>query len=157
MKKLRVYVDTSVIGGCFDPEFELWSNQLMRDFRTGTVLPILSEIVRAEINSAPQRVQDLYAELISLGNRILVVDEESLAILDNYKQRLILPARCLNDMLHIALATVAQVDVLVSWNFKHIVRLDKIHAFNGVNLELGYQPIQIYSPREILNYGKDTD
>lgn len=59
-------------------------------------------------------------------------------------------------MLHIALATVADVDVLVSWNFKHIVRLDKIRHFNAVNIELGYKPLTIYSPREVAS-DEDTD
>jgi hypothetical protein len=60
-----------------------------------------------------------------------------------------------NDMLHIAVATVAEVDVLVSWNFKHIVRLDKIQLFNGTNLELGYRPVGMYSPREVGTYGRE--
>ena len=52
------------------------------------------------------------------------------------------------------LATIADVDVLVSWNFKHIVRLDKIRIFNAVNLELGYKQLQIFSPREVTCYGR---
>ena len=61
-------------------------------------------------------------------------------------------------MLHIALATVADVDVVVSWNFRHVVRFEKIRRiFNAVNLELGYKPIQIYSPREVTSYDTDGD
>jgi hypothetical protein len=60
-----------------------------------------------------------------------------------------------NDMLHIAIATVAEVDVVVSWTFRHIVRLDKIRLFNAVNLELGYKPLTIYSPREVATHGKE--
>ena len=63
--------------------------------------------------------------------------------------------RCQNDMLHIALATVAGVDVLVSWNFRLIVRFDKIRLFGAVNLELGYTPLAIYSPREVSGHGED--
>lgn len=59
-------------------------------------------------------------------------------------------------MLHIAIATIAEVDVVVSWNFRHIVRLEKIRFFNGVNLELGYKPLSIYSPREVATYGKEN-
>lgn len=66
-----------------------------------------------------------------------------------------LSARFRNDMLHIALATIAEVDVLVSWNFRHVVRLDKIRLFNAVNLELGYKPLTIYSPREVITYEDD--
>ena len=58
-------------------------------------------------------------------------------------------------MLHFAVATVAEVDVVVSWNFKHIVRLDKIRLFNGVNLQLGYKPLTIYSPRKVATHGQE--
>lgn len=61
------------------------------------------------------------------------------------------------DGLHIALATAAEVDLLVSWNFKHIVHYDKIRMFNAVNLELGYNPLQIYSPREVTHQGEEGD
>jgi len=54
--------------------------------------------------------------------------------------------------MHIALATVAEVDVLVSWNFKHILHFNKIRMFNAVNLEQGYKQIQIFSPREVTTY-----
>ena len=60
-----------------------------------------------------------------------------------------------NDMLHIAVATVAEVDLLVSWNFRHIVRFDKIRLFSAVNLELGYRALAIYSPREVSVEGED--
>jgi hypothetical protein len=59
--------------------------------------------------------------------------------------------------LHIALATIAVVDLLVSWNFRHIVRYDKIRLFNAVNLEQGYRAIQIHTPREVTNYGPMRD
>jgi hypothetical protein len=57
----------------------------------------------------------------------------------------------------IALATVADVDIVVSWNFRHVVRFEKIRLFNAVNLEFGYKPIQIYSPREVTFYDTDGD
>ena len=75
-----------------------------------------------------------------------------------YERHGISSPRFRNDMLHIALATVAEVDVLVSWNFRHVVRLDKIQKFNGANLELGYNTLAIYSPREVTTYEReDTD
>ncbi len=66
-----------------------------------------------------------------------------------------LSSRFRNDMLHIAIATIAEVDVLVSWNFRHIVRVDKIRLFNAVNLEQGYKFVSIYSPLEVISYGKE--
>ena len=70
-------------------------------------------------------------------------------LLAAYEGRRILGPKFRNDMLHIAVATVAEADVLVSWNFRHIVRLDRIRLFNSVNIELGYKQLSIYSPREV--------
>ena len=56
----------------------------------------------------------------------------------------------LADAQHIAMATVANVDALVSWNFRHVVNLSRIHAYHGVNAKLGYPAVEIRSPREVL-------
>jgi len=151
VKRLRVYVDTSVIGGCFDREFEGWSNTLFADFGSGRFLPVISEVVATEMQVAPEQVRRKFAALLDLGAEFLEVDREALGVVGAYTRHGILPPRFRNDMLHIALATVANVDVLVSWNFKHIVRLEKIRLYNAVNLELGYQALQIYSPREVAS------
>lgn len=143
-----------MIGGCFDPEFQDWSNGLIEDFRIGTFHLVLSDVTAAEIERAPEAVRELCRELLSIGE-ILAVTEEVLTVLSAYESHGVLGSRFRSDMLHIALATVAQVDVLVSWNFRHIVRLDKIQQFNGINLELGYRTLAIYSPREVTTYGRE--
>ncbi|CAN2042441.1 PIN domain-containing protein [Candidatus Magnetomoraceae bacterium gMMP-15] len=152
MKIQRIYTDTSVIGGCFDEEFLLWSNGLMKDFSLGNFKPVVSEIVSAEIEEAPEHVKKQYAKLLSLNPEVLEVAEESLELAEAYQLKNILTPKFYDDGLHIALASVSEVDVLVSWNFKHIVHFDKIRLFNAVNLELGYKQLQIYSPREVTNY-----
>jgi hypothetical protein len=157
MKKLRIYVDTSVLGGCFDPEFSIWSKGLIDDFRSHRYRPILSDVTAAEIRDAPDSVQDLHADLLAMKPEILRLTPESLELLKNYEKRGILGVRFRNDMLHIALATIAEVDVLVSWNFRHIVRLDKIRLFNAVNMEQGYKPLQIYSPREVASHERESE
>jgi hypothetical protein len=124
MREQRIYLDTSVIGGCFDPEFTSWSRGLMTDFRLGTYLPVVSEVVAAEIADAPEPVQRQYAEVLALEAEVF---------------------------------TVAEVDLLVSWNFRHIVHHEKIRLFNALNLERGYKPLQIYSPREVKHHGEDRD
>jgi hypothetical protein len=154
MKIQRVYIDTSVIGGCFDPEFAEWSKGLLQDFRNGTFQPILSEVVAAEIGEAPQVVQIVYAELVTLHAEILRVEEAALELADMYQKRGILTPNFYDDGLHIAIATVAEADLLVSWNFKHIVRFDKIRLFNAVNSEFGYKTLQIFSPREVTSHGR---
>jgi len=155
MKKQRIYVDTSVIGGCFDLEFKTWSNGLMKDFRLGHFIPVISEVVKAEILPAPEPVRKKYEELMELEPEILLVNEEVQNLTSRYKALKILTVKFENDLTHIALATVAGVDILTSWNFKHIVHFDKIRQFNGVNLEQGYNPIQIHSPREVTHYEDD--
>ncbi len=61
----------------------------------------------------------------------------------------------IEDCRHIAMASINKVDVLASWNFKHIVNLDKIKGYNSVNLQLGYTTIEIRSPKDLINYGDD--
>jgi len=157
MKLQRVYLDTSVLGGCFDPEFAEWSNGLIRDFRNGRFKPLLSQVTATELRDAPENVQFLYAELLTVGAEIVEATESALELADAYQEHRILTPKFYDDGLHIAVATVAEADVLVSWNFKHIVRLDKIRLFNAVNLEYGYKPLQIFSPREVTTYGRAED
>jgi len=155
MKTQRVYLDTSVIGGCFDDEFEVWSNALMKDILIGIFNGVTSEVVEAEIADAPKNVQEKFIEFLQTNPEILRVNAETIHLVDIYQQHKILTEKFRNDMLHIALATIADVDILVSWNFRHIVRHDKIRQFNAVNLQEGYHTLEIYSPREVTSYEKD--
>ncbi|HET7322222.1 MAG TPA: PIN domain-containing protein [Longimicrobiaceae bacterium] len=154
MRKQKIYLDTSVIGGCFDAEFAQWSNALMDDFREGYFTPVVSTIVAAEIALAPAFVRERYAEILALGAEVLEESEASDGLAGEYREHAIVPERFYADALHIALATVAQVDLLASWNFKHIVRFDRIRLFNAVNREMGYKEIEIYSPREVARDGE---
>lgn len=156
MKAQRVYIDTSVLGGCFDPEFARWSNALLADFRAGRLKPVISEIITAEIADAPPAVRELLAELLLLAPETLSITLEVLALADAYQARGILTPKFYADGLHIALATSAEVDLLVSWNFRHIVHYDKIRLFTAVNLERGYKPLAIYSPREVASDEEDN-
>ena len=157
MKTQRIYIDTSVIGGCFDVEFAEWSNGLTADFRNGIFQPLLSEVIAAEIGDASENVQSVYAEMMTFNVETLTVGENSLELADEYQKRSILSPNFYDDGLYIALATVAQADLLVSWNFKHIVHFDKIRLFNAVNIEFGYKPLQIFSHREVTTYGREEN
>ena len=85
------------------------------------------------------------------------MSEESIALADTYLERGILTKKFTDDAQYIAIASVANVDVLVSWNFKHIVHFDKIRQFTAVNIELRYKPLQIYSPREVTHYRDEKE
>ena len=81
---------------------------------------------------------------------VLALDSEAEALAAQYIQDGAVSRNEWADALHIALATVARVDVLVSWNFKHIVNLRRIHACNAVNLKHGYSVLEIRNPREVF-------
>lgn len=148
----RVYIDTSVIGGCYDLEFAKWSNGLVKDFRLGHFKPILSEVVAAEIENAPERVRQKYYEIAAYGAEELEIDTNVTQLLGLFSKSKILSDKFQRDMTHIAIATINEIDILVSWNFKHIVHFDKIRQFNAVSIKAGYKPIEIHSPREVTSY-----
>jgi hypothetical protein len=116
------------------------------------LIPVLSDVTAAEVVSAPESVQELHQEILGLAGGVLPVTAEILSLVKAYEAKGILAARFRSDMQHIALATIAAVDALVSWNFRHIVRLEKIRLFNEVNVQSGYQPLNIRSPREVTTY-----
>ena len=152
MKIQRIYLDTSVIGGCHDIEFATWSKGLMKDFKLKNYLPVLSQLTFDEIGKAPKPVQDTLTDLLDYKPEILEITESALDLSQQYLNRKILTPKFRDDALHIALASLANVDVLVSWNFRHIVHYDKIRLFNAVNIENGLKSIDIYSPREVTSY-----
>lgn len=154
MKKTCIYVDTSVIGGCCDTEFQEWSKGLLSDFQAGEFSLLLSELTDAEIQDAPDEVKDVYSEFRECTTGIIELSPDAFELADAYLLHKIVPQKFRDDARHIAIATVAGADLVVSWNFKHIVHFEKIQRFNAVNVELGYKPILIYSPREVTLYGR---
>ena len=151
MKIIRVYLDTSVIGGCLDEEFKEHSILLMNEIISGKKKGVISEITIRELASAPKEVVD-YFEKIFKYLEVLEPNDEINLLADTYLNENIVGEKYYEDLVHIAYATVNELDVLVSWNFKHIVHYKKIPLYNAVNALKGYKPIQIYSPREVINY-----
>ena len=150
MKTLRVYLDTSVIGGCFDEEFEEASNKLIEEIRLGLKIGVVSEIFFKEIEGAPHKVKELLDE-IKEKLEIVELMEEVDALGKKYLENKIVTKKYSADAAHIAYATVHNVDVVVSWNFKHIVNLNKIIQFNSVNVSNGYKNLLIYTPQEVIS------
>lgn len=144
---MRVYIDTSVIGGYFDEEFQEWTIKLFREFEKGVKIPVVSDLIIQEIENAPKHV---IAFFDSIKTERILLDSESIQLAKNYVKEKAITAKSFNDALHIATATVNHIDVLVSWNFKHIVNLGRIRLYNAVNLKNGYPLMEIRTPREIL-------
>ncbi len=151
-KNLKIYLDTSVIGGCFDDEFAEWSNKLMDELRHGFYVPVVSDLTEAEIAKAPEQVQHVLIDLLKRNCEVLIETVESMELAQKYIATGILSSNYEDDARHVAIATTNNVDMIVSWNFKHIVHYEKIRRFNSVNLLEGYKPIEIFSPREVVHY-----
>jgi len=151
---LRVYVDTSVIGGCLEDEFAPGSLRLFERSRAGAVRLVISETTLAELAGAPLEVRMIVKETPQETIEYVYLDGQTEDLADAYVAFGAVPRRMRVDAQHIALATIANVDVLVSWNYKHIVNLDRIRAFNAVNLQRGYAALEIRSPMELW---KDDD
>jgi len=147
--KPRIYTDTSVLGGCEDKEFREPSRRLLEAFVRGDLILVLSELTVRELENAPYGVRALLGRIPADHIEGLAVSQESVELATAYIDDGAIDARMRADALHIAAATVARVDVLVSWNFKHIVNLKRIHAYNAVNLKQGYPLLEIRTPREV--------
>ena len=153
--KQRIYIDTSVVGGYFDEEFKDDTLPLFERLEKGEIIFVVSDLLDLELINAPQKVRDLLHNYsVEKFNRIELT-EEAILLADTYISEKVVGKTSLEDCRHIAMATINKVDVLASWNFKHIVNLDKIKGYNSVNLKLGYQMIEIRSPKDLINYGND--
>lgn len=148
---MRIYVDTSVFGGCFDSEFEMWSNRLMEQFKIGKFKEVISEVTEFELKFAPSHIKHIVTSIPSKYLEIAKLTEESKKLSEHYLKEKIVTKKSLADTQHIAIASVQQVDLLVSWNFKHIVNFDKIRLYNSVNLKYGYKILEIRNPRDLTD------
>jgi predicted nucleic acid-binding protein len=149
-KKMRVYVDTSVFGGCEDTKFSVDSNAFFDAVRNGDIVVVISTVVLEELKPAPPAVRTILSGLPTPNVETLKDLIAAIELRDAYLEAGILTPKSMNDATHVAAATVARVDAIVSWNFKHILHLDRIRGFNRVNQEMGYASLVIIPPRGAL-------
>ena len=151
MKVQVTYSDSSVFGGVFDDEFSMPSREFFDLVERGRFELMVSDISRMEIEPAPVKVRTLFDEMLPLM-RIVAVNDEVLRLRDAYLSAGIVSEKWADDAGHVAAATVHGADLIVSWNFKHIVHFDKIRQYNAINLMNGYRAIDIRSPAEVIEY-----
>lgn len=149
--KRRIYTDTSAIGGCLDEEFAAPSTRLFQRFTDGRDLLVLSDLTRLELERAAATVRALIDQLPQAAVEEVRLTPEALELAEQYLATKVIGPGSVLDAQHIATATVHRVDVLVSWNFKHIVNINRIHGYNSVNLRLGYPLLEIRTPREVIS------
>ena len=156
MKKLRIYVDTSVLGGCFDEEFATASRHFFERVTKGQLIVLVSEITFDELDKAPIQVQQVLRDLPEGTVAEVPVDAEARELARAYIDAGVLQPAAIDDASHVAVATVAGADLILSWNFRHIVNYERIRMFNSVNIAHGYHQIEIRSPLEVAYDDEDV-
>ncbi len=146
---LRAYLDTSVFGGVYDAPFESASKALFRSVDTGRTIVMLGATTLAELSLAPERVRAVLAAVPRDRVVTCPITPAVEQLRDRYLLQKVLGPGSLDDATHVATATIHDADVVVSWNFKHIVNFDRIRLFNAINVGLGYKPLTIMSPLEL--------
>lgn len=153
MKKQRIYFDTSVFGGFFDSEFEEFTKPLFKRINNGEFTVLLSAVLQRELEPAPEKIVNLITGLKSEFTEFLEENDEAVDLATEYITEKVVGQTSYADCLHIALATINRADLLVSWNFKHIVNIERIRGYNSINIKNGYKQLEIRSPRDLMNYG----
>ena len=156
MKPYRIYMDTSVFGGYYDDEFLEPTRCLFQAVFDGKVYALLSDTLAAELIEAPEQVQELFQKVLNYSCERLALSIEVEELRDAYLAESIVTPKYSNDALHVAHATIARADVIVSWNFKYLVNPFRIRRFNSVNMAQGYGAIIIMTPSDIVNAMEET-
>jgi len=154
LRKIKCYIDTSVLNFFFAEDDIAKRNVTIRFFdQLNTIFDqvyISDEVIReVRASSEPRRSQ--LEKLIEKTDPILLeINTEVDELANRYVAEGIIPERFGSDAIHIAIATVNEIDVVISWNFEHIVKLKARIMVNAVNILMGYREIEICSPEEVI-------
>ena len=152
MQRQKLYIDTSVFGGYFDEEFADFTVPLFERLNNREFKLLFSTVTQDELENAPDRVRDLVKQLKIDNTEFIEMTEEAVDLATEYIKEKVVGQTSFADCLHIALATIYQADYLISWNFKHIVNVQRIRGYNAINIKNGYKLLEIRSPRDFVRY-----
>ncbi len=150
--KQRLYIDTSVFGGYFDDEFAEFTRPLFNRLQNGEFRLLFSTVTQDELNPAPEKVKELVRDLKIENTEFIETNDEAVELATQYIIERVVGQTSFADCLHIALATINRADYLISWNFKHIVNVQRIRGYNSINIKNGYKELEIRSPRDFMIY-----
>jgi predicted nucleic acid-binding protein len=150
--KQRLYIDTSVFGGFFDEEFAEFTIPLFKRFQNGEFKLLFSTITQEELSYAPENVRNLVKSIKIESTEFIDASGEAVDLASQYIIEKVVGQTSFDDCLHIALATINRADFLLSWNFKHIVNIQRIQGYNSINIKNGYKQLEIRSPRDFMIY-----
>ena len=154
---MRVYVDASAYGGYFDDEFAEGTKPFFDAILAGKATALISDTLVGELAEAPERVRDLLQKVMTGNFVYLESGDEVDDLRDAYLAAGVLSPKWTDDAKHVAHASVARADVVVSWNFKHMVNPSRIRAFDGVNTAQGYGPVVIMTPLDVAGAMKEKE
>ena len=154
MRIQKIYIDTSILGGYFDKEFDIATRRLFDEVKKGEYNIVVSNITEGELLNAPERVKTLLNDL-NIDYEVLKLTDDAVNLALEYIKENVVGQTSYEDCLHIAIATISRIDLLVSWNFKHIVNIKRIRGYNGINIKNGYPSIEIRSPKDLIDYEND--
>ncbi|WP_420263864.1 PIN domain nuclease [Candidatus Magnetominusculus dajiuhuensis] len=159
MKKIKLYLDTSVPSFLFaddSPEKMEVTVRFWDILKLGLYDIVVSDILLAEISrSKVPSSQELEEKLTEIVMEIVSVAEDIYSLVQKYIAEGIIPQKYQDDALHIALATYNEADALISWNFKHMVKLKTIRGVNGINRMLGFKELEILTPQSWIQEDND--
>ena len=148
----RVYIDTSVVGGIYDIEFDVFTKMFFDKALRGEITLIVSDLLEEELINAPTDIKTFFKTLPTEQLEYVKLTKDSIELAEIYITEKVVGETSRADCRHIALATINNADVLVSWNFKHIVNLKRIRGYNSINLREGLHTLEIRSPKELMEY-----
>ncbi|MEP7252459.1 MAG: type II toxin-antitoxin system VapC family toxin [Ginsengibacter sp.] len=151
----RIYIDTSVFGGYFDDEFASHTIPLFERLKKNDFTLLFSAVTQDELENAPNRIKDFVKKIKTADTEFLDATDEAIDLANAYIAEKVVGQTSFADCLHIAIATIYKADFLISWNFKHIVNVERIRGYNAINLKKGYKQLDIRSPREFEIYEDD--
>lgn len=116
---------------------------------------LFSTVTQDELENAPQNVRELVQHLKIENTEFLDATDEAVDLATEYIAEKVVGQTSYADCLHIAIATINRADFLISWNFKHIVNVERIRGYNAINIKNGYKQLEIRSPRDFVKYEDD--
>ena len=157
MKKLKIYLDTSVISHLIAPdvpEKEADTRRLWSEIREGRFDVFISPVVAEELERCPEPKRSLLLEYLhKIDFTVLHKNVEVAELTSQYIEAKILRGKSFDDCQHIAYACVYNCDIILSWNFKHLVNFKTISGVKAVNSLAGYREMPIYSPTMLVEGG----
>ena len=148
-KVTSLYLDTSIFGGYYAELFMQDTRLLFGKIKSGKYNVFVSGTVIRELKKAPENIKNLLNEI---NYNLIDVTTECENLADEYIAEKVVGKTSRDDCIHIATATINNIDVLVSWNFKHIVNFDRMKGYNSVNLKNKYKQLEIHSPKDMGVY-----